>query len=184
MTRLQADVAAIEDGAADLVPHLPDAARAGGTAPPPALTPADYVRLRIEQQISDYYRPRARRYTRNARRLRVLALGLSLAATIIAAVNTALVTGDAATKVAPWAAVLTTLGGAVVAYLGSRRYEFLVISYHATARRLEQLRDRWRADGSPTDEASWSTFVNDCETALALENESWLAKWSDVKAGT
>jgi hypothetical protein len=82
----------------------------------------------------------------------------------------------AATAVAAWVAVLTTLAGAIAAPIGAGRYEFLVMSYYATARRLDELVEGWRADGAPTDSPRWSAFVQACEAAISVENESWLAR--------
>jgi len=91
------------------------------------------------------------------------------------------VSGDAAVRIAPWIAVLTTLSGSLIAHLSSRRYDFLVMSYLATANRLRRLLDHWRTAGSPTGPPRWPEFVNDCENAIATENESWLAKWVDPR---
>ncbi len=63
--------------------------------------------------------------------------------------------------------------------MAASRYDFLVMSYHATARRLEDLVNDWRSDGAPTDPAAWSAFVRACEDAISVENESWLAKWAE-----
>lgn len=82
-------------------------------------------------------------------------------------------------SLAPWIAVLTTLSGSLVAFLASKLYDFLVVSYLATANRLRRLLDHWRTAGSPTDPPRWPQFVDDCENAISIENESWLAKWAD-----
>jgi hypothetical protein len=71
---------------------------------------------------------------------------------------------------AAFTAVLTTLGGAVLAHVEASRYDFLAMTYTATARRLED-----RLTRPP---ASVSDFVNDCETVIANENTSWIAKWT------
>ena len=42
----------------------------------------------------------------------------------------------------------------------------------ATARRLENRRNR--------SQEPWSDFVNDCESILATENTSWIAKWTKM----
>ena len=74
---------------------------------------------------------------------------------------------------AAFTAVLTTLAGAVLAHVEASRYDFLVMTYRATARRLQD-----RLDGS---QQPWSDFVNDCENILATENTSWIAKWTATK---
>ncbi|MBS1692257.1 MAG: DUF4231 domain-containing protein [Actinobacteria bacterium] len=178
--RLQSEVAEIEQGAVDLSPYVPELSTPAG-APPPAMTPEMYVRERIEKQIGDYYRPRARMHAQRSRRLRLLTAVLSAAAAVVAAVSAIPVLKNA---VSPWVAVLTTLGAALAVYLTSRRYDYLVVSFTATANQLQSRLNRWRADGSPTDDTSWSAFVDDCENAIAHENDSWMAKWSETKGGS
>jgi hypothetical protein len=55
--------------------------------------------------------------------------------------------------------VLITIAGAVLAHIEAQRYDFLVMTYRATARRLRE-----RADCS---QQLWSDFVDDCENILA-----------------
>lgn len=176
LKRLQADVSEIENAAVDLTPYLPVSDSPAGP-PPPDLTPEMYVAQRIDNQVDGYYLPRAALYARRAQRLRVLATVLSIAATALATAGAANPVGPGgASGVTPWVAVLTTLGGAVAAYLTAQRYDFLVVSFTATANRLENRLNRWRCDDSPTDASSWSALVDDCENAIAQENESWIAK--------
>ncbi|WP_189636613.1 DUF4231 domain-containing protein [Rhodococcus sp. MTM3W5.2] len=119
--RLAAEVAEIEEAVDDLLAHVAeideDDADVRDAVVPGSMTPGDYVRDRVQSQITDYYRPRAREYAGRARRLRRAALGLSVATASVAAVVTVLA-GDAgisaggqqSSGLAPWVAVLTTLG--------------------------------------------------------------------------
>ncbi|MEV0028081.1 DUF4231 domain-containing protein [Nocardia sp. NPDC050793] len=194
LLRLHRAVGEIEATGDDLLPFLPDehsdAARSGahfpGSGAPPLLIPEEYVRERVQGSITDYYLRWAREYTARARRLRGAALLFGLAATVVAAIaavlagtSTASGRTASATLLAPWVAVLTTLGAGVAGHLAGRRYEFLVMSYSATARRLGQLLYEWRAEGSPVDEHRWTAFVDDCETLIAEQNETWVAKWTE-----
>ncbi|TQM31395.1 DUF4231 domain-containing protein [Nocardia bhagyanarayanae] len=190
LLRLHRAVGEIEESADDLLPFLTsngaDAAGFAASPPPPALTPDEYVRDRVQGQITGYYDRRAREYAARARRLRGVALLLGVAATLVAALGAVLVGASSgsgrttwAANLSPWVAVLTTLGAGVAGYLAGRRYEFLVMSYSATARRLGQLLREWRAEGSPTDEPRWTAFVDDCETVIAQQNETWVAKWAE-----
>jgi SMODS and SLOG-associating 2TM effector domain 3/SMODS and SLOG-associating 2TM effector domain 1 len=72
-------------------------------------------------------------------------------------------------------AVLTTVSG-TIADIEASRYQYLVTSYLATARRLEDA----AADSAQlaADPSSWSDFVNRCQDIIATENTSWLAKWA------
>ncbi|MGV9819796.1 DUF4231 domain-containing protein [Nocardia xishanensis] len=188
LLRLHRAVGDIEQGADDLLPFLAEnhAAECTGSGAPPVLTPGDYVRDRVQGQITDYYTRRAREYATRSRRWRRAALLLGLAATVVAAVAAVLVGASSgssrtswASLITPWVAVLTTLGAGVAGHLAGRRYEFLVMSYSATARRLGQILHEWRAEGSPTDEQRWTAFVDDCETVIAEQNETWVAKWAE-----
>ncbi|MET9214427.1 MULTISPECIES: DUF4231 domain-containing protein [unclassified Nocardia] len=174
--QLQADIAGIEQAADDLRPLLAPADTT--VRAPRPMRPEEYVHDRVQAQIDDYYLPTAHRYSARAAGLRRAAIGLGLAATIVAAINTG-VGAEAAGRIAPWVAVMTTLSGSLLAYLAAKRYDFLVMTYLATADRLHRRLDRWRADGSPTDRDRWGEFVADCENTISLENASWMAKWSE-----
>jgi uncharacterized protein YdaU (DUF1376 family) len=57
------------------------------------------------------------------------------------------------------------------------RYEFLVMAYRATARRLSaELASI--ADVNALSAEQWSDFVNRCEAIMSDENTSWAAKWT------
>jgi hypothetical protein len=180
LDRLQEEYAEIEEASADLLTMLATVAVQGSAAPGP-MSPGQYVRDRVEAQVSGYYLPRAEEHLVRARRLRRLALALSIVTAVVAdvAAGTAAGTGVNSAGLAPWVAVLTTLGGAVAVHRAASRYDFLAMSFAATAARLQRHLNRWRSQGSPTDPASWTRFVDDCENAISSENASWMAKWSE-----
>ncbi|WP_197023566.1 DUF4231 domain-containing protein [Rhodococcus sp. UNC363MFTsu5.1] len=191
--RLREEVAEIEQAVEDLLAYVDeiddDDVDARNSPVPGPMTPEDYVRDRVQGQITEYYRPRAREYAVRARRLRRLALGLSVATASVAAVVTVLAGdvgaaagGQQSSSVAPWVAVLTTLGGAVAAHRAGTRYDYLAMSYSACAGRLRKRVNDWRTSGSPTDPAAWKAFVDDCEGAISAENASWMAKWSERRS--
>jgi hypothetical protein len=163
----------IERDGDDLEDQLATATGPGST-PRVALTLDDYRTGRVLGQAKGYYRPNARKYRQAARRLRQLEFSLALLATIFTAV--AGVAGKSAPvfgielDFAAFTAVLTTIGGAILAHVEASRYDFLAMTYTATARRLEE---RLNAPVS-----SPSEFVNDCEGVIANENSSWIAKWT------
>ncbi len=183
---LQRKANEVEGAARDLERHVAGV-EVGAATPPPPLTPGEYVERRVGQQVEGYYRAKARLYARRLAVLRGLELALGLAATVLAALAAFVAgaeprptaTGTADAGVAAWVAVLTTLGAALAAHMAASRYDFLVMSYYATARRLEDLVNDWRSDGAPTEPAAWSAFVRACEDAISVENESWLAKWAE-----
>lgn len=187
---LQRKTNEVEEAARDLERHVASV-EIGAVEPPPPLPPETYVEKRVKQQIEGFYRPKARLYARRLASLRGLEIALGLAAALLAALSAYLggrepqpaAPGMVSTGVAAWIAVLTTLGAALAAHIAASRYDFLVMSYYATARRLEDIINEWRSDGAPTSVAAWSTFVRAAEDAISVENESWLAKWAEQEAG-
>jgi hypothetical protein len=176
----------IERDADDLLMHLRPAERPG-SAPRTMLSQAEYRRLRIQAQAKVYYRPRAEEYGRIADRLRMIEFSLALAAAVIAAVGDSLQTafrlgpetGSAAGVPTGLALILTTVASAILVHIETSRYQFLTLTYRATARRLES------EDGLTPPErvaapADWSAFVTRCEDIIACENMSWTAKWTET----
>jgi hypothetical protein len=166
----------IEADGEDLIGEL--ATHAGkGSLPRTALTAQQYVEGRVNKQIV-YYQDRAAKYRKRANWLRGAEFSLALAATLITAV--ASVTGKSTHvfgiqfDIAALTAVLTTIAGAVLAHVEASRLDFLVTTYLATARRLED-----RKTGS---RATVSDFVNACENIMGTENLSWIAKWTKPRA--
>src|SRR5262249_17560098 len=124
-----------------------------------------------------FYTKRADGYRKTAWWLRAAEFALALAATLITAV--ASVTSNhifgIQFDIAALTAVLTTVAGAVLAHVEASRFDFLVTSYRATARRLQ--------DRTSVAMQSLSDFVNDCERIIETENTSWIAKWSSPQTG-
>jgi conflict system pore-forming effector with SLATT domain/uncharacterized protein DUF4231 len=162
--------AKIETDGDDLIQHLVKAA-GPGSSPRAALSNADYLARRVAGQVK-WYNDKADTYAAISKRLHMIELILAAAATLITAI--AGVTGKSILGIpfdaAAFTAVLTTLAGAVLAHVEASRYDFLVMTYRATARRLV---DRLNLSHEP-----WSDLVNDCENILAAENTSWIAKWT------
>jgi cellulose biosynthesis protein BcsQ len=144
-----------------------------GSVPRAMLTPQQYVGRRVDEQIK-FYNKRAGAYRATATWLRRTEFGLALAATLITAI--ASITGKSTHifgvpfDIAALTAVLTTIAGAVLAHVEASRFDFLVTTYLATARQLE---DRKGGAREPL-----SAFVNDCENIIATENMSWIARWA------
>jgi hypothetical protein len=164
----------IEDDGSDLLSLQATAAGAGSTPRAP-VSHDDYIARRINGQIA-WFDKKAASYRDAATLLRRAEFGLALAATLITAI--ASVIGKTAPlwgvqfDFAAFTAVLTTIAGAVLAHVEASRFDFLVTTYLATARRLENRRNR--------SQEPWSDFVNDCESILATENTSWIAKWTKM----
>ncbi len=153
--------------------------------PPPAMSAEQWVERRVLGQSEGYYRRAARNLAGRLVALRDAEITLGLLATAASgiaawsATQPQVAIRSVGLAVGPWVAVLTTVGAAIAAHIAANRYDFLVVSYGATARRLEHLVDRWEMQGKPTDERRWSAFVRDCEAAISVENEGWLARWAE-----
>jgi SMODS and SLOG-associating 2TM effector domain 1/Protein of unknown function (DUF4231) len=150
-----------------------------GRTPTKDVTPDEYVRTRVRNQAEHFYEPKAEAYRRAAVRLRRVEFGLSLAATVVTAIVA--VAGRDPTGLhfdfIALTAVLTTVAGAILAHIEASRYEFLVTSYRAAARRLRnELASMVQIPAAPSPE--WSAFVTRCETIISEENNNWIAKWS------
>ena len=167
--RLGAETRSITEAVADLRRHAlgigPDAKPI-----PPVRDTASYITGRVNDQISNYYTPRAGVYDRRVRRLRMAGDLLGVTAVVLAALAAAFQIGG----LAAWVPVVTTIATAVAAYIAAARYDHLVIEYLRTAQRLEHLRQEQLA-GPAGDPAA---FIDTCEAAISVENQAWMARWN------
>jgi len=159
----------------DLAVLLIDVDRLGST-PTTTLSPAEYVEARVAAQIR-FYRNAAGDSRRRASRLRTVEFLLALAATVMTAVVGMLEkypVPDLRFDFAALTAAITTIGGLVLSHIESSRYDFLVMTYGAAARKLEQALSELDATGANSQ--NWSAFVERCESIIANENNSWIVK--------
>lgn len=172
----------IERDADDLLMYLKPTQQPG-SAPRTRLSQAEYRQRRIQAQARGYYRPRAERYGTIADRLRLAEFVLALAAALVAAVCGALQVGIeiGSFRYEPilLTPLLTTVTSAILAHIEASRYQFLTVTYRATARRLES-EDALTPPQRVASPAEWSAFVTRCEDIIACENMSWTAKWTDT----
>ena len=131
---------------------------------------------RLDDQIDNFYLPRVRQYEALLARTRAVNLGLGALAVVLGVLGT---TG----WTAGWVAAITTMTAAIAAYVYAGRYQYLIVSYQATARQLDALKSRWAVLGSPeADPAARSQFVHECEDAISIENNAWMATWLEGAA--
>jgi conflict system pore-forming effector with SLATT domain/uncharacterized protein DUF4231 len=168
---------------ADLGTVLPVDAKTVGSAPQEMMTPDEYRKKRVRDQI-DWYQSKSKEAGRSAGRLRLAEFILAALATVITALST--ITGKQIPLVginfdiAALTALFTTVGGAILSHVEASRLDDLATNYAAAARRLEDLDAGFnRAKGHPQ---NWSVFVNSCEDIIAAENQSWIAKWDAASA--
>jgi hypothetical protein len=137
-----------------------------------------YLAIRVrKQQLADYYVKNAVEIKGKIRRYKGLEIALSLIAAGLATA-TAVSQSDTATDIAAWAAVITTAGGAVAAYVAAERYEFLWIEYSRTADQLQRLLDM-HDEGDPAAPAG-PDLSAECERVISIQNEAWMAKWGEA----
>jgi hypothetical protein len=166
----------IEKNVDDIVPFEPTSP---GSAPTAPLTPQKYRQERVLGQIEGFYRRRAKEYQPIVSGLRWTEFTLALTATIITALagvvgKFPLVAGIRF-DLAALTAVLTTISGAILAHIEASRYQYLITSYLAAARRLEETDTDFPS--ASTNPNAWSDYVNKCEDIIATENNSWVARW-------
>ncbi|HEX3961996.1 MAG TPA: DUF4231 domain-containing protein [Trebonia sp.] len=170
-TRLRAEVKRLEDYAIAIAPYtLGITARKRNL---PAVTDVEsYLAVRVrESQLAGYYLPKAAAMKRRVDRLKIVEVTLALVAAALAAA------AIASASVAAWAAVATTAGGAVAAYIAAERFEFLWIEYSRTAVQLQRLLDLHES-GDPTAPAG-PDLAGACEEVISIQNEAWMAKWGE-----
>lgn len=143
----------------------------GDDKPPPAVKDLDsYIALRVNDQVDNYYRPRAITYQHRVDTLRRVGDGLGVLAVVFASVAAAFDVTDLAT----WVPVITTISAAVMAHIAASRYDHQIIEFARTADRLEDLRDGQRGTLRP------EVFVDMCEEVISIENQGWMARWSTL----
>ncbi|MBV9171489.1 MAG: DUF4231 domain-containing protein [Chloroflexi bacterium] len=154
------------------------------TAP---LNADEYVDKRVNQQITGYYEKQSRRNARRAGLFRQCVFSVGLLAAIFGVISSGTAGGfrwdvpQWIPQLGPWVAVLTTISAAVTAHMAAARYDELSVNYAATARQLTRLRDRFDSDPQRADQAVIEKFVDEVESAISSENETWRAAWTDEK---
>ncbi|MBI3158366.1 MAG: DUF4231 domain-containing protein [Chloroflexi bacterium] len=134
------------------------------------LTPEDYIRYRLADQLK-FYQSKVVRHGQIVRRLnwRIILFG---------AIGTTL----AFLELEIWIAATTAIVGAITTYLEYNQYENTLIGYNQAARDLESLRMWWLAVPA-IEKEDYSTFerlVDNTEKVLANEHGSWIQNMKDA----
>jgi hypothetical protein len=148
-----------------------------GRTPINPLTTQEYLAKRVAGQ-KKYYEDAASKLAGSLKVLRSVELVLALVGAVITAamgmVDKTMIAGVPFDFVA-FTAVLTTLSGALLAYIEASRMDFLIRSFLAAAQALDELLVA-PPIAAPIPNAGWSAFVGNVENVLATENGSWIAK--------
>jgi hypothetical protein len=126
-----------------------------------------YVENRAKHQVK-WHQDRIRKHERAASRIRAAELAATVAAALLSAVAAALNTKG----LSVWIGVATTIGAALAAHLSATQHDRIATSYAATADQLDLLIENLPAN---PDAATRAQFVTDVESRLAGQNESWLS---------
>lgn len=179
---LKGECRKIED-AAEKVAHPAVNPGRPGSAPREMLAPEEYRARRVQDQINQFYKPKADQYRKTAANLRRAEFVMALAATIVTAVAGVIgksqALGGVTFDIAALTAVLTTISGAILTHIEASRLDHLIDTYTVTAQRLEY--EDLGFETAAKDPVKWSQFVNHCEDIIATENTSWVAKWAQAK---
>ena len=152
-----------------------DAAKS--SAPVGLISVTDYIEKRVRNQ-AEWHERKAGVARQAAQKWRRIEFGLALLTAVITAVVGALEKTQLGWfDFVALTAVLTTLSGTILAYIEASRYDFIVSTYRATARRLRLEESQTPAATQPPS-AEWSAFVDRCEAILQEQNNTWVAKFS------
>jgi len=167
--KLNAAMERIDGEVADLT-LFQKPAKSKGTSPRSELSFTDYLKSRVDVQLA-FYDNRSRKYSDRSKLLHIAEFSLAFLAAILTALAGAL--GKGSFDIAAIVGVLTTCAASVMAHLQASRYDDLIVSYRAAARKLANLK-------ATTDEstATVGAFAKTAEEILAAETNSWQAMWS------
>ncbi len=134
------------------------------------LPPAAYIKFRIDDQIK-FYRTRARRHERDARRLRWLMLLFGGLGTFLAAIGFEI-----------WVAVTAAATGAFASYLQSQQLETTVMLYNQAATDLDSIKAWWLAlpPHEQTRPSTVDRLVERAEHIMRAEQAGWVQEMQDA----
>ena len=140
--------------------------------PTEPLSAEAYIKARVDDQIDGFYVPRAREFEKKLANGKFLILGLGTIAVLL---------GLGSTKYASfagWIAVIGTLTAAIAARHYAARYQFLIVTYQATAERLRRLKTEWQLARNTDPVAADKRLVVACEETISSENTGWMAEFT------
>jgi ABC-type multidrug transport system fused ATPase/permease subunit len=171
-------VTSIESKVRDIMGLLATIGTPKGTPPGGFLDIESYIKERVKDQVNGFYRPRAVEYGERIGRYRRIEFVLAGVAVVLGVLGTTALAGLSTA----WVAVVTSLATAFAVHAAVSRFEYQVMSYTATAHRLEDLAARFDADQKVegADDDRRRQFIRDCEDAISSENKEWMTELQDV----
>ncbi|MDY7231370.1 DUF4231 domain-containing protein [Hyalangium rubrum] len=135
-----------------------------------ALTPSQYIRFRLDEQLN-YYRRRIDALDRQASRLQWSVIGISAVGTVLGAVGQEL-----------WISLTMALVMALTAWLGFQQAENRLMKYHQAATDLDNLKAWWSALSIEAMglRRNFDALVENTELVLQGELTGWVHEMKDV----
>ena len=144
--------------------------------PPYPMSPESYVQNRVQEQI-DWYRIKQTEHGRAMQNGERAALCFAFAGAVLAALAGLSSQWPSLSVASGWIPVIGAISAAVAAYLYAERHEYLELSYRSTGRRLSRLLSRRASNlADRPDLSAQLAFINRCEDAVSVENQSWMAE--------
>lgn len=163
----------------DLAPLALTSAQELEGIPSAPMSVDDYVRERVVQQSEEFYLPKVRINAKKLAMGRRLSLLLGALAVVLG------VWSAKSASVAGWVAVIGAMTAAIAARQYAERYQFLSVSYQATADRLKWLKTKWELDTKAQSSVdAQHAFIRACEDAISTENSAWMAEWTKKRGDT
>lgn len=139
------------------------------------LTVDGYIQKRVNDQINNFYITRSDELQQKMKRNKNIGLSLGVFAVVLGGLG-------ATGWTAGWVAVISTITASIAAYAYAGRYQYLIISYQATADKLERLRTAWKVKGKiDADKDELNKFIIECEEVISIENSAWMAEMIKMK---
>jgi hypothetical protein len=167
----------IRAGVEDLAPLAITSAEELEGMPAVPMSVDDYIRQRVVQQADEFYLPKVRINAKKLATGRRLSLILGALAVVLG------LWSAKSASVAGWVAVIGAITAAIAARQYAERYQFLSVSYQATADRLKWLKTKWELDTRAQSSVDTQhAFIRACEDAISTENSAWMAEWTKKRS--
>jgi hypothetical protein len=134
------------------------------------LTPSQYIKYRLENQVA-WYKKRTHQLDRRIRRLHYQIILFGAIGTLLAAFEYEI-----------WIAVTTAIVGAITSYIEYNQYEKTLTSYNMAATDLQSIRIWWRAlpEEDKYSQEIYEKLVRHAEGVMQDESQRWIHTIQDA----